>query len=83
MELSDSELYERMLNWRDIYTDLGDIVCKDCSGSGTKLYGDTSTWHYSYGGQAMTRAVCDKCWGSGKTNKPWTNLRNLSHESKQ
>lgn len=69
--------HERFLEWRGIYTDDGGKPCKDCSGTGYKAYGSTSTWHGGAGGQAITSAVCDKCWGSGDINNPWTNLRNL------
>lgn len=69
--------HERFLEWRGIYTDDGGKPCKDCSGTGYKAYGSTSTWHGGAGGQAITSGVCDKCWGSGDINNPWTNLRNL------
>ena len=31
------------LEWRDINTELGDIVCTDCGGSGKKGYSCTSS----------------------------------------
>lgn len=71
----NSRRYEAMLQWRDIYPEDGDIVCKDCQGSGYKGYGCTSTWRGGAGGQQITSDVCDKCWGSGMSNKPWANLR--------
>ena len=70
--------YRSMLLWRNIDTEQGDIVCKKCSGSGVAIYGDTSTWRGGYGGQMMTADICDECWGSGKQNNPWTNLRSTA-----
>lgn len=55
--------------------------CESCAGLGVKLYGNTSTWHYGFGGQALTPDVCDSCWGSGDTNRKWTNVRKLYAES--
>lgn len=49
--------------------------CTECNGSGYKLYGSTATWRGGIGGQAMTTSVCDKCWGSGSTSKPWPSWR--------
>jgi hypothetical protein len=71
----DVRRYEAMLNWRDIYPEDGDVVCKDCQGSGYKGYGCTSTWRGGAGGQQVTADVCNKCWGSGVSNRPWTDLR--------
>lgn len=75
--------YRDMLEWRGIDTSNGDVVCKGCGGSGVKVYGDTSTWRSGIGGQMITADVCDKCWGSGKVNAPWTNLRKIgrNHDS--
>ena len=70
--------YRSMLLWRNIDTEQGDIVCKKCGGSGVVVYGDTSTWRGGYGGQMMTADICDECWGSGKQNNPWTNLRSTA-----
>ena len=68
--------YDRMLAWRDLDREVDDI-CFECGGSGALVYGNTSTWRGGVGGNAMTRGVCNKCWGSGDTSKPWTNLRSL------
>ena len=64
--------FERMLSWRGL--DLRQY-CKKCSGSGEWVYGSTAVWWGGVGGQAMTRGVCDQCWGSGDDKNPWTNLR--------
>jgi hypothetical protein len=57
--------------------------CKSCDGIGSKLYASTAVWRYGIGGAAMTRAVCDKCWGSGDHNKPWADLRKLEAKISQ
>jgi DnaJ-class molecular chaperone len=49
--------------------------CKACFGRGNRLYANTSTWHYTWGGSAMTPDVCDECWGSGDINNPGEDLR--------
>jgi predicted RNase H-like nuclease (RuvC/YqgF family) len=67
--------HEMFLMWRGICTEAGDVVCKECSGSGIKSYANTSTYHHSIGGQAITCDVCDGCWGSGKSNEPFKNLK--------
>jgi hypothetical protein len=69
--------WHRMLEWRNIEPGY-DEPCKDCNGSGVKSYGSTATWHGGIGGQMFTSDVCDKCWGSGKDGKPWTDLKALA-----
>lgn len=64
--------FEQFLDWRGI--EVGE-QCDRCQGAGSYMYSSTATWMGGIGGQAMTVGVCDKCWGSGKKNKPWTNLR--------
>lgn len=49
--------------------------CGECSGTGRKVYGDTSTWHGGIGGQTLTEDVCNRCWGSGDRANPGENLR--------
>ena len=68
---------DRRLEWRGIYEENGHEACKSCSGSGGKLYGSTATWKRGIGGQAMTHGVCDICWGSGRSDRPWLNLKEL------
>ena len=58
--------------------------CKHCSGTGYKVYSDTSTWHHEpIAGCAMTPDICDKCWGSGDCKRPWLNLRKLAVERRE
>lgn len=69
------EFRQWALMWRGI---VDGEQCPECDGSGIKTYSDTSTYHYgSVAGQALTTAVCDKCWGSGNRHKPWPSHRLL------
>lgn len=65
----------KVLSWRHIYPEQGDVVCGLCGGSGVRVYGSTATWRGGAGGATITTDVCDKCWGSGASNRPWLNLR--------
>ena len=76
LDLRD-KLYVRFLDYRGLAVD---EACKCCSGSGVRVYANTSAWRGGIGGQAMTTDVCDKCWGSGNKNKPWLNLRRFSNQ---
>ncbi len=67
-------------SWRGV--DEQDL-CAECGGSGTKLYSNTSTYHYSAGGQAMTLSVCDKCWGSGNKHKPWRSWKLADQQAQE
>jgi hypothetical protein len=50
-------------------------VCAKCAGTGTLVYGNTSTYWHSIGGAAMTQDVCEHCWGSGDASRPWPSHR--------
>lgn len=52
-------------------------TCPGCGGIGEKCYSSTATWGGGIGGQALTNAVCDKCWGSGDAARPWANLKQI------
>lgn len=57
-------------------------ACDACSGFGYKVYSSTATWRGGIGGQAITRDVCDVCWGTGDKNSKGVDLktlRNLLH----
>lgn len=71
-----NEQYLRMLQWRGIDADQ-DTICRSCDGAGVATYANTSTWRGGVGGSMVTSDVCDMCWGSGASNRPWTNLRKL------
>ncbi|EHP94848.1 hypothetical protein MetexDRAFT_0193 [Methylorubrum extorquens DSM 13060] len=68
-------LHRACLDWRGIDPD---EACKECGGSGIKVYGDTSTWRGGVGGQSLTQDVCDHCWGSGNRLQPWMSHRRLA-----
>ena len=76
-EVSERIRPNEMLAWRGIYPEAGDTPCPVCSGSGVRTYGDTSTWRGGVGGSAMTTDICDTCWGSGNSDRPWTDLRRV------
>lgn len=64
----------RFLHWRGLRPE---DACLACRGTGAIQYGSTSTWRGGMGGAAMTRDVCDQCWGSGDRHEPWVDLRRL------
>lgn len=66
------DAYQSFLDWRGI--DIND-VCKQCNGSGSHGYANTSTWHHGIGGQMITSDVCDVCWGSGSSSHQWPSWR--------
>lgn len=63
-------------------------LCEKCGGTGYFSYSNTGTWLSENSsipmivGQAFTYDVCDKCWGSGDKDRPWTNLFKLYEEGK-
>ena len=54
------------------------VACPACQGHGRRTYGDTSTWRGGIGGQAITEGVCDKCWGSGRTDETGVDQRKMA-----
>lgn len=70
---------EQQASYKDFLAMRGvEKPCSACSGVGLYTYGNTSTWRGGIGGQAMTLGICDKCWGSGDADHPWTNLREIA-----
>lgn len=65
-------MLDEFLSWRGISPS---DACKRCGGSGTRIYGSTSTWQGGIGGQMITSDVCDNCWGSGSQSKHWPSHR--------
>lgn len=63
------------LGWRGVQD-----ACPTCEGRGSRLYASTSEWRGGIGGCAITRGVCDDCWGSGDVGRPWTDLRLMEAE---
>lgn len=75
MSYPDKDAWESMCDIRGVET-----PCSKCHGYGVRLYGSTSTWRGGIGGQALTKGICDSCWGSGDANSPWLDLRKLQAE---
>jgi hypothetical protein len=57
---------------------LSGIACPHCQGAGERAYSSTSTWRGGVGGQQMTVGVCDRCWGTGRTDRSGPDLRRMS-----
>lgn len=57
-----------------------ETICTACGGGGVKVYPSTSAWMGGIGGMAITRSVCDRCWGSGTPDHKWTDLRKITNE---
>lgn len=74
---TSEEFRIQCLYWRGIEPG---CECKECGGSGTKAYGSTATWRGGVGGQTITSDVCDKCWGSGESDRPWPSHRKVTRE---
>ncbi len=55
--------------------ELKGVVCHWCGGFGHRGYGSTATWRGGVGGQVVTQDVCDKCWGTGRSDRTGVNLR--------
>jgi hypothetical protein len=53
------------------------VACSECDGSGYKVYGSTAGWAGGIGGQVITTSVCDCCWGSGRSDRKFGDLRKL------
>jgi hypothetical protein len=63
---------------RAISFSLKGIACKKCGGYGWITYPDTSTWRKGgMAGQMFTDDVCDKCWGTGRTDRTGVDLRKI------
>lgn len=56
-------------------------ACPACGGAGGQTYGNTSTWRRGFGGNMLTWAVCDQCWGSGHKDNPWLSHRQFQQQA--
>ena len=57
------------------------IRCAMCDGKGRRYYANLGTYMCLPGrlyGQALTKDVCDRCWGSGDQDNPFRDLRKLA-----
>lgn len=75
-----NDFHRDAVEWRGVEFE---NVCTECSGSGYKVYGNTTTYHHGAGGQAITTSVCNKCWGSGDKLKPWTSWLKIEQQAKE
>lgn len=66
-----AEFYEWIEQALLDYRDIRGKVCRGCGGWGVKAYANTSTWRGGIGGNAITHDVCNECWGSGDSERPW------------
>lgn len=73
--LMGDELRAEFLAWRGV-----DDPCLVCRGDGQHWYGSTATWRGGMGGAAMTKDVCDTCWGTGDRYRTGVDLRRLRDE---
>lgn len=68
----------------DVRTRCGQIasedVCPTCHGRGQRSYGSSAGWRRGAGGQTVTAAVCDQCWGSGDMANPGVDQRRMEAE---
>jgi hypothetical protein len=53
------------------------IICSSCGGEGMETYSSTATWKKGIGGQSITEDVCDKCWGTGRSDVQGINLKEI------
>ena len=56
---------------------LAGIGCKKCGGQGERTYPSTALWRGGIGGAAMSVGTCDRCWGTGRTDKIGPDLRRM------
>jgi hypothetical protein len=76
-DLSDL-IIEQAEGLRGLSYRLKGVACSKCGGIGQITYGDTTTWRSGgIGGQAMTDDICDKCWGTGRSDKTGADLRKI------
>ena len=53
---------------------LAGVACGHCT-NGRRAYASTATWLGGIGGQAITVDVCDRCWGTGRSDVTGADLR--------
>lgn len=70
--LTPEQMRHILRQWRGVRD-----PCPKCHGAGVRSYGSTSTWHGGMGGCAITKDVCDTCWGSGDEHRHGEDLRAL------
>lgn len=56
------------------------VACEGCSGHGRRCYANTTGWRGGIGGQMITASVCDRCWGSGRSDRKGVDVRRMESE---
>ena len=79
-EETHEEFAVRMAAYRGVERN---AMCPECNATGVKMYSSTAVWRGGIGGQSITSAACDHCWGSGDKFRPWTDLRKMDQRSTQ
>ena len=74
--LDRTQIHAMFLEWRGIAPN---DYCRECEGSGRKVYASTTLWRKGIGGAACTPGPCDACWGSGSASYPGVDLRKREH----
>ena len=64
--------------WKQI-----NVECPKCGGAGGRWYSSGATWRGGMGTASCEWDVCDQCWGSGDTTKPWTDIRKIEAEESE
>lgn len=59
------------------------VACCSCNGHGETIYGDTSGWMRTGGGQMVTSGVCERCWGTGRADRTGPDLSRINRIEKQ
>jgi hypothetical protein len=70
--MDTAEFWQALCDVRGVET-----PCVRCGGAGVRTYGSTSAWRGGAGGQVMTDAVCDRCWGTGDEKRRGTSFREI------
>jgi hypothetical protein len=58
------------------------VACPSCDIEGQRMYSNDSTWRRGVGKIGRYWDVCDRCWGTMRTDKPGTDLRKLLEEKR-
>lgn len=58
------------------------VACRHCQGQGRRAYASTAGWRGGIGGQAITDDVCDRCWGTGRSDQTGPDLRRMTDQSR-
>ena len=74
-----ADFWRELAHWKECEPE---ELCEACQATGQKGYPNTTAWHGGIGGQMVTSAVCDECWGSGIRTRPGANLKRIDAEQR-